>query len=231
MPNNALNGRVISPISKPVLLAGAITLPAAVQALKVVQDITYTAVNYGTSGNSITITYTAGATAGAEVVTVSGNDISIQIETGVSTATQVKAAFDLSAAAVALASAAITGTAGTAQVAATVVSLATGAGDGADLPDFVSSCLPTSVAGQYSLVLADKYVKGLFFNSSIHVDDASTSSVIAKVELMNADNFSSDVASGTAIELHAIDFAGAEAVVSAASRLHILIVASDSSRG
>jgi len=230
MPNNFLGGRVVSPIFKPVLLAGVITIPAAVKALKLVQDITYTAVNYGTSGNSITITYTAGATAGAEVVAVVDNDISIQIEDGVSTATQVKAAFDASPAAVALAAAAITGTAGTAQVAATVVSLATGAGDGADLPDWVSSCLPTSVAGQYSLVLAQEWVKGLFLNASIHVDDASTSSTIAKVELMNADAFSADVLAGNAIELHAIDFAGAEAAIGAASRLHLLVVVSESSR-
>ena len=230
MPNNFLNGRVVSPIAKPVMLAGVVTLPAAVQALKVVQDITYTAVNYGTSGNSITITYTAGATAGAEVVTVSGNDISIQIETGVSTATEVKAAFDLSAAAVALAAAAITGTGSTAQVAATVVSLATGAGDGADLPDWVSSCLPTSVAGQYSLVLAQEWVKALFFSAAVYVDDASTSSTIAKVELMNADAFSADVLAGNALELHAIDFAGDEAAIGAACRLHLFMVVSESSR-
>lgn len=90
----------------------------------VVQDITYTSVAKGTSGEAVTIAYTGGATAGSEVVTVTGNAISIQIETAVSTATQVKAKFDLSAAAVALASAAITGTAGTAQVVAGATALA-----------------------------------------------------------------------------------------------------------
>lgn len=93
-------------------------------ALKAIQDITYTAVSLGTAGTVVTVAYTAGGTAGAEVVTVVGSAISIKIESGVSTATQVKAAFDASAAAIALASAAITGTAGTAQVAAVAAALA-----------------------------------------------------------------------------------------------------------
>ena len=50
-----------------------------------IQDLTYTdAVRRATS--PVTIAYTAGGTAGAEVVTVVGNAISIQIETAVSTA-------------------------------------------------------------------------------------------------------------------------------------------------
>lgn len=93
-------------------------------ATKVIQDITYTSVAKGTDGEAVTIAYTAGATAGSEVVTVVGNAISIQIESTVSTATQVKAKFDASAAAVALATAVITGTAGTAQVAVVAVALA-----------------------------------------------------------------------------------------------------------
>lgn len=84
----------------------------------VVQDITYDAVTAGYDGNLVSITYTGGGTAGAEVVTVTGNAISIQIQSGVSTATEVKAAFDGSAPAVALATATISGTAGTAQVTA-----------------------------------------------------------------------------------------------------------------
>ena len=59
-----------------------------------VQAITYRALSGGVEGNSITITYTGGGTAGAEVVSVSGNNISIQIEDNVSTAAQIKAAFD-----------------------------------------------------------------------------------------------------------------------------------------
>lgn len=104
-------------------------LPAAVKATKIRQDLTYTAVEYGEDGNLISITYTGGATAGAEVVTVVGNAISIQIQTAVSTATQVRTAFNLSAAATALAVCTVTGTAGTAQVVAAIAYLAGGYGD------------------------------------------------------------------------------------------------------
>lgn len=57
-----------------------------------IQDLIYTAKASG--GEAITIAYTTGGTAGSEVVTVVGNAISVQIESGVSTATQVKAAID-----------------------------------------------------------------------------------------------------------------------------------------
>ena len=102
--------------------------PAAVKALLAVQDITYTAVRAGVPGNSITIQYADTATAGAETVAVSGNAILVGIEDGVSTATQVKAAIDASAAALLLVTAAITGTAGDAQVVASATPLAGGAG-------------------------------------------------------------------------------------------------------
>lgn len=54
---------------------------------------------------TIRIRYTTGGTAGSEVVTVSGNDVSVQIQDGVSTATQIRKALRSSAAATALLSA------------------------------------------------------------------------------------------------------------------------------
>lgn len=106
------------------------TFITGVKAAKVIQDITYTAVSgYGDTGNAITIAYTAGATAGAEVVTVTGSAITVQIATGVSTATQVKAAWDAKAEAVALATAAITGTGSNAQVVAAAAALTGGTGE------------------------------------------------------------------------------------------------------
>lgn len=56
--------------------------------------LTFQADTAGTAGNAITVAYTTGATAGSEVVTVVGSAISVQIATGVSTQTQVKAALD-----------------------------------------------------------------------------------------------------------------------------------------
>lgn len=92
----------------------------------IIQDLTYTAVTAGFDGNDISIEYIGGGTAGAEVVTVDGSFIEIQIQSGVSTATEVKAAFDASAPAVALAACAISGTAGDAQVVAAETNLAGG---------------------------------------------------------------------------------------------------------
>lgn len=92
----------------------------------VVQDITYTSVFVGATGNLVSVAYTSGGTAGSEVVTVTGNAVSVKIASGVSTATQVLAAINGSTAALALVSAEVTGTAGTAQVAASAVNLSGG---------------------------------------------------------------------------------------------------------
>lgn len=99
----------------------------AVKASLIVQDLTYLAKKGGLSGNLISITYTGGGTAGAEVVTVSGNSISVQIQSSTSTATQVRTAVMASAAAMALlTSVTVTGTGGTAQVSASIAQLAGG---------------------------------------------------------------------------------------------------------
>lgn len=104
----------------------AVTFDSGVASSLVVQDLTYTAVDRGVGGDAITIAYTGGATAGAEVVSVAGNAISIQIENGVSTATQIKTAFDLVAAATALASVAVSGVGANAQNTAAATPLAGG---------------------------------------------------------------------------------------------------------
>lgn len=97
------------------------------RAFLVVQDLTYTADTGGTAGNSITIAYTAGGTAGAEVVTVVGSAISVQIEDTVSTATQIQTAVNASAAALALISVAVSGTGSSTQTTASATHLANGA--------------------------------------------------------------------------------------------------------
>lgn len=98
------------------------------QAQLTIQDITYTASqNFtGTAGNVITVAYTTGGTAGAEVVSVVSTAISIKIQSGVSTAAQVLAAFNNSAAALNLASGSITGLATNAETAPASGTLANG---------------------------------------------------------------------------------------------------------
>jgi hypothetical protein len=80
-----------------------ILLTNAAASLTVNGDLVFTAVTPGADGNSITITLTDSATAGEEVCTVDGTDIDITMDDTVSTATQIKAAFDANAEAVALA--------------------------------------------------------------------------------------------------------------------------------
>lgn len=61
-----------------------------IKATLVVQDITYTSRRYGSDGNSTTIEYIGGGTAGSEVVTSPSQfEFVIQIEDGVSTANQI----------------------------------------------------------------------------------------------------------------------------------------------
>lgn len=99
----------------------AFTVPAETASSQVKGGVTITAVaGLGAGGNSITLTYTTGGTAGAEVVSVVGNDISVQIQSTVSTITQVRTAINAFPAAAALVTA--TGTSGTAVAAATVTS-------------------------------------------------------------------------------------------------------------
>jgi len=96
------------------------------------QDLTYDAVGIGASGNKISMVYTGGATAGSEVVVVNGNDISIQVESGVSTAGQVKTAYDAVSAATDLATCTVSGTGSTAQTTATLALLTGGDRAGED---------------------------------------------------------------------------------------------------
>lgn len=88
---------------------------AAVAASLILQDLTFAAVATGTAANGKTITYTTGATAGSEVVTVSSGNVSVQISNGVSTATQIKAALDAAAPFTALYTVTISGTGSNAQ--------------------------------------------------------------------------------------------------------------------
>ena len=103
--------------------------PASVKASVVIDDITYTAVNGGSQGNAITIQYVDTVLAGAETAVVTGNAILVNLEDGVSTATQVSAAIGASAAALLLVSRVITGTAGDPQVITAATNLLGGSGE------------------------------------------------------------------------------------------------------
>jgi len=71
------------------------TVYPGVKASVTIQDLFFEALVAGTDpGNTITILYNPGAIAGSEVVSNVGPAITVQIENGVSTATQIKAALD-----------------------------------------------------------------------------------------------------------------------------------------
>lgn len=134
---------------------GYVDIVQEVKATLVTQAVTLTAVAFGTSGNSITLAFTPGATAGSEVVSVVGNAISVQIETGVSTAAQVVTAILASAPASALAVA--SGAAGSAVVTATALPLAGGI-DGVSATSILGvSSVTQSGVGEFTIVLATKW--------------------------------------------------------------------------
>ena len=148
---------VYSTYGKPVMIAGTMVLAVPVQASLVNQGVTITSDVLGSAGNSITYAVTGGGTAGSEVVTVSGNAISIQIQSGVSTVTQVRTALNASTEAAALITASGTsGSAVTAPVAATALS---GGVDGVSSSNFgslVASAVRTGV-GTFLITFSDQY--------------------------------------------------------------------------
>ncbi len=71
-----------------------VTPYAGVSSTLTEQDLTFTFNNPESGTNAFTLEYTPGATAGSEVVSLSGSDIVVQIEDGVSTASQIKTAME-----------------------------------------------------------------------------------------------------------------------------------------
>lgn len=96
--------------------ADADIFPTAASLVK--SSLTFTAVATGSGGNDISIEFLDTGTAGAEVVTVTDEKISVSMKDGVSTATQIKTAIDAKTQAAALVTVAIaSGQGSTAQAA------------------------------------------------------------------------------------------------------------------
>jgi len=103
-----------------------VTNYAGVQASKVVQDLTFTFNEAGSYNNSYTIEFVDDTTAGNESVTIAGLAITVHMESGVSTATQIKAAADATLGFGSTVTTTISGVGSNAQVAAGPVSFAGG---------------------------------------------------------------------------------------------------------
>lgn len=106
-----------------------ITNYAGLQSSVVVQDITYEFIAAG-DNDAYTIEYVDDTTAGNESITILGQAITVHIESGVSTATQVAAAAALNLGFIGAVSVTITGTGSNAQVAAAAVNFAGGENPG-----------------------------------------------------------------------------------------------------
>ncbi len=115
---------------------GPKTFDSGVASHLIVQDLTYTAATRGVAGDSITIQYVGDGVAGAETVNVTATAIVVHMDPTVivgSTATQIKAAIDASAAALLLVSVAISGTGSNVQAVAAATPLAGGVNSEVDV--------------------------------------------------------------------------------------------------
>ena len=191
------------------------TALAGVSSLLAVQDITYTAVTRGTAGDDIEIEYVDGAVLAVAVV---GTVVTVTLETGVSTATLVKAAIDGSAAALALVTCAITGTAGDVQVAEAATPLAGGVNSDVNATDdeFTLTAHTFQTGLKIALTSSGTLPTGLSATDYyVIVVDANTiqlASSLANAEAGTAVTFSSQGASGSTITFTPGALAGVIAV-------------------
>lgn len=161
-------------------VAASATVTGSVGVLSFVADVK------GVSG--ITVEFAGGGTAGAEVVTVVGTDIEVQIESGVSTAAQIKTAIDASVAAAALVNVTVS-TAGAMETQGPTT--LTGAVVGALTP-----LVPTSIAASNGTVI-EKFTEYYGANSghpsltltSFHEDAYKVQAAGCKVSSLSLDSF------------------------------------------
>lgn len=167
----------------PIRLMGSITQSGATGtfASKVTQGLTLTAVTMGTGGNSITIAFTGGGTAGAEVVTVVGNAISVQIQSGVSTVTQVRTALNASTAAAALVT--TTGTSASTVATASALPLLTGTSTAFTIVGLQSVTVAQIGTGVFKLTMQDPFAALL--NMNILIKKSSATDIKPQIQSVN----------------------------------------------
>jgi hypothetical protein len=172
-----------------------VTVYPGVASSLVVQDLTYTCDQVGVDGDNISIEYTPGGTAGSEVVSVTGFAISVQIDSGVSTATQIKAAIEAALSAAVLVNVTISGVGSNPQVTAAATNLAGGVYAGQKYAAFFDG--DVSIDGALTFNGALSVGKLSAFASQALVDGGGTPSsvhglitqptVAANVTIANAD--------------------------------------------
>ena len=128
-------------------------------------DLVFTATELGKGGNDLTIALLDTGVAGAEVATVVGNAISVSMDAGVSTANQIKAAIDASAAVLLKMTVAVVPGEGSAVQAAAAASNLTG-GDGLDVGAFSGVVGYSSTDDAYLATLASAPTMAPFHTTS-----------------------------------------------------------------
>ena len=169
MANRYLRQFMYSAEIMPVNLMGSFTQNGSTGTFATLTDngITWTAIRMGSAGNDITVALIAGGTAGSEVVTVTDKAISVQIEDGVSTRTQVETAVNTSPAALALIAISVA----SGSTAATLLSpthLATGT-DTVFITNAKNFTMAQIDTGTFEIQLQDKYNQLLYVDCSLQV--------------------------------------------------------------
>lgn len=153
-------------------------MQAATKATLLQNNLVLTAVTAGTAGNNISLTLTGGATPNLEVVTVSGNAITVQIANGITTTAAVQVAIAGNSAAAALVTPSVIGSGNTPQVVAPQIFLSGGEADGT----------ADGVNGWEEIIILDAAIKMLAKEeSSTTVLERQKAAMMQRIQRMAAD--------------------------------------------
>lgn len=166
-------------VKKLTHIVGRFLFTQEVAASVAIQDLTYTAFVPGDAGNLISIEYIAGGTAGAEGVVVTGNKITVQIEDGVSTASEVKTAIENDTDADALVVVTVTGVGGDAQDVEAETFLTGGVDLALEKIEAPGFDLVRTDEGEFKAILEDNYASVLF--AKLELNSPSNQDLLTQV--------------------------------------------------
>lgn len=153
-----------------------VTPYAGIKASVTIQDLTFEFNQAGSYNNTFTMQFTSGATAGSEVVSIAGSVIEVQIESGVSTATQIKTACDSVPTFFTNVSTTISGTGSNAQVTSSATNFAGGEDPGRVLAAYLDG--DVDITGGLTFNGALSIGKLNAFQSEAMIDGGGTPSSI-----------------------------------------------------
>lgn len=174
----------------------------------------------GEDGNDIQVVLVDGGTAGSESVVVSGSVITVTMDSGVSTAAQLKTAIDAEADAAALVD--VTTTTGGAMEAASVT-LSGGLGN-VESPSSVGiASIKVTGAGEYEISLRQPAFDILHYSLKVSSKDGTDLGIV-EVVLQDFDGIAAKVQSKSVFKVSLLDDSDAEADILADGILSFLFV-------